>query len=292
MPRKNNKSDGAIGLLALIIGAIIFLAKVILTLLPIILIGAGIYYYFRWQNKKLAEYDNNWKSFYHNELKSKLKIAAIVVPVSIGIGFVGYSNHQKQEQERIERKAAEAEKIRIEEERVRLAIQAKKDSSQVYLDLATKDFERKRFKKSIINLDSALLVYPENYEAQFKKGMALKGRRKYQEAIDELDNLGRKTSDYKSEIPLIKGQCLLKLKKKEDAIVQIYEASELGNEEAKKLYNKVNPIRKVITGYITRCCDGTTSSSSGKGACSHHGGVCKWNEPVYRERRKYRITSK
>jgi hypothetical protein len=24
------------------------------------------------------------------------------------------------------------------------------------------------------------------------------------------------------------------------------------------------------------CCDGTRSSATGKGACSHHGGVCQW----------------
>jgi uncharacterized lipoprotein YehR (DUF1307 family) len=25
-----------------------------------------------------------------------------------------------------------------------------------------------------------------------------------------------------------------------------------------------------------KCCDGTTSSATGRGACSHHGGVCEW----------------
>jgi len=27
-------------------------------------------------------------------------------------------------------------------------------------------------------------------------------------------------------------------------------------------------------GGVTQCCDGTTSSSTGQGTCSHHGGVC------------------
>lgn len=292
MPRRSKKSDGAIGWLALIIGAIVILVKIILVLLPFILIGGGVYYYFKWQNKKLAEYDNDWKLFYHNELKRKLKIVAIVVPISIGIGYVGYSNHQEQEKERIEREQAEAERLRIEKEKIRLELKVTKDSSQLYLDLGLKDFERKRYKQSIVNLDSALLIFPENYEAQFKKGIALKERRKYQDAIDVLDDLSRKTSQYKSEIHLIKGQCFLKLKKKENAIVQVYESAELGNEEAQKLYDKINPIIKEITGYITRCCDGSTSYSSGRGACSHHGGVCKRNEPIYRERRKYQKVNK
>ena len=38
-----------------------------------------------------------------------------------------------------------------------------------------------------------------------------------------------------------------------------------------------------ITGYCTLCNDGTRSPScaTGKGACSHHGGVAEWNAPIY-----------
>lgn len=38
-----------------------------------------------------------------------------------------------------------------------------------------------------------------------------------------------------------------------------------------------------ITGYCTLCRDGTYSPScaTGRGACSHHGGVGEWNAPVY-----------
>jgi hypothetical protein len=36
---------------------------------------------------------------------------------------------------------------------------------------------------------------------------------------------------------------------------------------------KVN-VSTVRTG--ARCCDGTLSSATGRGACSHHGGVCEW----------------
>ena len=39
-----------------------------------------------------------------------------------------------------------------------------------------------------------------------------------------------------------------------------------------------------IVGYCTKCNDGTYSPScaTGRGACSHHGGVAQWNAPVYR----------
>jgi len=45
--------------------------------------------------------------------------------------------------------------------------------------------------------------------------------------------------------------------------------------------------QRVVTGYYTYsvCCDGTTSSSTGRGTCSHHGGVCSTkSEPIYQTR--------
>ena len=40
---------------------------------------------------------------------------------------------------------------------------------------------------------------------------------------------------------------------------------------------------KEITGYCTLCNDGTRSPScsTGRGTCSHHGGVAQWNAPIY-----------
>lgn len=72
-----------------------------------------------------------------------------------------------------------------------------------------------------------------------------------------------------------------------DAVVDLKNAAGLGDPRAGSLFDKINPARKVIVGYITRCCDGSTSYARGRGACSHHGGVCNWNEPVYEEHRKY-----
>lgn len=60
-----------------------------------------------------------------------------------------------------------------------------------------------------------------------------------------------------------------------------------GNGEADKLYDRINPIVKHITGYVTRCRDGSTSYAKGRGACSHHGGVANWNDPIYETSRKY-----
>ncbi|MDB5183443.1 MAG: hypothetical protein JWO07_124 [Candidatus Saccharibacteria bacterium] len=44
----------------------------------------------------------------------------------------------------------------------------------------------------------------------------------------------------------------------------------------------VTTYHEEITGYCTLCSDGTYSPScaTGRGACSHHGGVAQWNAPI------------
>ncbi len=45
----------------------------------------------------------------------------------------------------------------------------------------------------------------------------------------------------------------------------------------------VTTYEKEVAGYCTLCNDGTYSPScaTGRGACSHHGGVAQWNAPRY-----------
>lgn len=45
----------------------------------------------------------------------------------------------------------------------------------------------------------------------------------------------------------------------------------------------VTTYKQEVTGYCTRCNDGSYSPScaTGRGACSHHGGVAEWNAPRY-----------
>lgn len=81
--------------------------------------------------------------------------------------------------------------------------------------------------------------------------------------------------------------CYYKLGKVREAVSDLNHSKDLGYESASTLYNKVNPLKRRISYYVTRCCDGSTSSAKGRGACSWHGGVCNWNDPVYEEYRKY-----
>ena len=56
-------------------------------------------------------------------------------------------------------------------------------------------------------------------------------------------------------------------------------------EEEKYHFETITTNERQITGYCTLCNDGTYSPTcaTGRGACSHHGGVKEWNAPVYSE---------
>lgn len=81
--------------------------------------------------------------------------------------------------------------------------------------------------------------------------------------------------------------CYSKEGQPEAAVSDLKAAMDKGSVRADSLHDKVNPLRKRFVGYETLCCDGSTSSARGRGACSHHGGVCDWNNPVYIEERRY-----
>lgn len=109
---------------------------------------------------------------------------------------------------------------------------------------------------------------------------------KYQVALTEINKL-LQSDPNNSELIYNRAICYSKTGKIQEAVNDLEPLMSAGNTEAEKLHNKINPIKKRVSYYVTRCCDGTTSNSSGQGACSHHGGVCNWNEPVYEESRKY-----
>ena len=294
---RGNKMDGCIGVLGLaimggylILNTIIAIFEAIFPFIPYLLLGIIIYSSIQWVEEKLVEHNNDWKLFYEKTLKRKLKFAVFLAPLILAFGYYSYTDYL--EQKRVTQAKLEAERIEIERKQAiieaeRLALQAKKDSSLHYFEVAEKYFYKKHYKQSLANLDSSLMLFPDNHQAKFTKGLVLKKRRKYKNAIAVFDELIDETNSYDGQSYLEKGRCLLKLHKKKEAILQLHLSAELKNEEAQKLYDKVNPLIKVKTGYLTRCCDGTISYASGRGACSHHGGVCNWNEPIYTNRRKY-----
>ncbi|MGV3610206.1 MAG: hypothetical protein ACO1N0_04590 [Fluviicola sp.] len=84
-----------------------------------------------------------------------------------------------------------------------------------------------------------------------------------------------------------RANCFVKVKHIEEAVKDAKRAMILGHIQAGKLYDKINPLKKRIAYYCTLCEDGTYSEATGQGACSHHGGVARWNYPVYETSRKY-----
>ena len=91
------------------------------------------------------------------------------------------------------------------------------------------------------------------------------------------------TEEKEEEILTCDGTNIVKDCEVEGIIYSIYKYYPA--EEEKYHYETVTTYERKITGYCTLCNDGTYSPScaTGRGACSHHGGVREWNAPVYSE---------
>jgi tetratricopeptide (TPR) repeat protein len=109
--------------------------------------------------------------------------------------------------------------------------------------------------------------------------------KKYASAIPELTNL-LSSDPNNSELLYNRALCYSKIGKTQLAVADLKPFLQT-DERFNKLHEKINPVRKKVVGYETLCCDGSTSDARGRGACSHHGGVCDWNHPIYEEYRQY-----
>lgn len=184
------------------------------------------------------------------------------------------------------------EKQRVQEEKNE-RIEAEKEKNRLntlnlYLTKASNEEAINNYKTEMLYLDSALkfsLVQDQN-DIFFKQGKAQYKLKKYNEAILKFDKLIKE--DFKTSNTLYeRALCFIGLRNTQEAVNDLRKSMEMGNSESKLLFEKINPLKKRIAYYVTRCCDGTTSDATGRGACSHHDGVCDWNEPVYEEYRKY-----
>ncbi len=77
------------------------------------------------------------------------------------------------------------------------------------------------------------------------------------------------------------GISYLNIKNKTKARKFFKQSMELGNKEACYEYREL--IARTRYYQISRCCDGTSSNSVGRGACSHHNGVCRIENVPYKE---------
>lgn len=179
----------------------------------------------------------------------------------------------------------EKQKIQIEND---IKEQSRHDSLIYYSVKADQQLKLKKFKLAILDLDSALYFAKEQEKEEilFRKAKINFDIKDYNNAIACYDKLI--ADEYNlAQTFYLRAICHQKNHHLQESVNDLNKAIDLGNDEANIVYEKINPIKKRVAYYVTRCCDGTTSNAKGRGACSHHGGVCDWNDPVYEEYRKY-----
>ncbi len=187
------------------------------------------------------------------------------------------------------------EDLNVQKEKEKQELETKRkeglrlDSLKFYSTIADSMYNSKKIKDAITYIDSALkYALHEKGELNSRKGNWLLERKRYDEALMCFTISIETDYDLKT-IYYQRALCYEKKREHQLAVNDLNEAIKLGNKDANKLYEKINPERKRIAYYVTRCCDGSTSNATGRGACSHHGGVCNWNDPVYETYRKYKI---
>ncbi|CAD0009911.1 hypothetical protein [Flavobacterium chungangense] len=204
-----------------------------------------------------------------------------------------YDTVDKLEAQQLKLKKDKEEKVRLETQRRE---QIRNDSLVFYLDASSKLADNHKTSEALKKLEKAnsfaklpsdidKIAIEKNKIASIKTFDLVKSKN-YKLALPALNELISKEGN-NPNLFYNRAICYSKTGKIKEAVYDCKTAMELGDKNAEKLYNKINPIKKRIAYYVTRCCDGTTSSATGRGACSHHGGVCNWSEPVYEEYRKY-----
>ena len=169
------------------------------------------------------------------------------------------------------------------------------DSLGIYLAQADASLKKGAFAEAVrlYNQSARLATANEHQEKRrLHEGLATgyvrtKAYRSAIEQYDELARLGLFTGEQMYQRAL----CYQQVGRKSEALSDLYRASEAGYKPATKLYDKQNPLLRKLLYYQTVCCDGSYSPSNakGRGACSHHGGVCNWNKPIYETYRKYDV---
>lgn len=234
------------------------------------------------------------------EKKLRFRLTPKIKTIFSTVLFIGslplsshYSDVDKKlafEQKLADEKAAKEKAISEKKE------QQRKDSLSYYINLSNQFVEKHKLDKANQLLQNAMAFVSlpsdsERIEIKKKdiayiKTFDLVKSGKYRIALSEINNLLNSDPE-NSKLIYNRAICYIKTGKIREAVEDLNPLIQSGNSEAEKLHNKINPLKKRVSYYITRCWDGSTSNATGRGACSHHGGVKNWNEPIYEEYRKY-----
>ncbi|MEO8787300.1 MAG: hypothetical protein ABI378_09505 [Chitinophagaceae bacterium] len=232
-------------------------------------------------------YPITWKFLHRRfELKKTIWILSVLGFCLIILGLFSNQQYEKITEKSLQKEQIIETEVRNESDAKDSALKKKQEKTALYISSAEKFIELKNFKKATTLLDSAALEYPESHKISYQRGVIFFLTGRYTKAILQLDRVSESEVDV-DNLHFIKAKCYLKEGRKQEAIPELRQSITLGNVDAERLYNKVNPIIRRIVGYRTLCCDGTISDARERGACSWHGGVCNWNDPIYEESRKY-----
>lgn len=153
-------------------------------------------------------------------------------------------------------------------------------------DLSKVDSINNELKKYFQNSTEKDLVWAALTNNVFKNAKVAFHEGDYFNTIEYLTYIVDK--GYKNaEVYFLLGSAYLNLDDRYNAINSFKISSQYGNSRASELYELLNPIKKRLAYYVTLCCDGTYSYSSGRGTCSWHDGVCNWKYPIYEDYREY-----
>lgn len=234
------------------------------------------------------------------EQQFRFRLTAIIKSIFGGLFFVTAISMVGHYEKKDEQEARE-QKIKTETEVANKLVadkkeEARRDSLNFYIQSAATLEKSSKVDEALIKLRYALnFAATETEKSEIAnannhilalKSFALVRQGKYQAAIPSLSSF-LSADPNNSELLYNRAICYSKTGKIQEAINDLKPLLESGNRDANKLHEKINPLRKRVSYYVTRCRDGSTSDAKGRGACSHHGGVANWNEPVYEEYRKY-----
>lgn len=226
--------------------------------------------------------------YFTSSLKAGIWGVTLLLSVLTGFQYKGRIDldNEKLRLAVVEKQKAEAEFNRKETLRI--------DSLRGYLSLAEASLKKGSYAKAIRLYNHSARFATANESADQRRlheGLALSyvHIKAYQSAIEHYNGLNSLNDEQLYQRAL----CYLRLGLKSEALSDLSGAAEAGNKTAAKLYEKENPLLRRVLYYQTVCCDGSYSPSNakGRGACSHHGGVCDWNKPIYETYRKYDVSS-
>ncbi len=225
-----------------------------------------------------------------NKIKSTVGIALFILSLPLS----GYYKSVDDEEIRLQKLEAEIQAKKKAEEEKRNQIRI--DSLNYYISASAKfaevyDINHAQEQLAIANKyttnqDEEGQIQQASIVVSSAEAKHLVKTGKFQAAIDKVNNLISQGSKNK-DLYYLRAISYSKTGQTARAVSDCKASMELGNTDASQLHEKINPLKRRVSYYVTRCCDGSTSNAQGRGACSHHGGVCDWNEPVYETYRKY-----